>query len=107
MSVVLPFENGFKDNQRLSGVIGVPKEVQSMSDWQPGQPVATPEDVEAWQMWRKARKLEAQRARRAGLVRIDYYPSPEAWASIRAALGWNEPVSVVIDRLIVEASGIK
>lgn len=72
-----------------------------MSAWQPGQPVVTREDTEEWQAWRKHRKLASQRARRATLVRIDYYPSPEALAAIRANAEWNTPVSATIDRLLL------
>lgn len=49
-----------------------------MSAWRPGRSVITPNDVIAWQIWKKARKLEQQRERRANLRRIDYYPSREA-----------------------------
>lgn len=72
-----------------------------MSGWQAGRPIQTPEDWQAWQAWRKSRKLEGQRARRASLARIDYYPSPEALAAIRAAGRWNVPVSEVIDGLVL------
>ena len=72
-----------------------------MSAWQPGQPVVTREDEVEWQAWRKHRKLASQRARRATLARIDYYPSPEALAAIRANAEWNTPVSATIDRLLL------
>jgi len=74
-----------------------------MSDWQPGQPIVTPEDWQAWQEWRKASKLEAQRQRRAQLPRIDYYPSPEALAHIQRNGTRYAPLSAVIDALILAA----
>lgn len=72
-----------------------------MSTWQPGKPVLTDEDWREWQAWRKARKLELQRQRRAGLPRIDYYPSKEALAAIERQARWNTPVSTLIDELIL------
>ncbi len=72
-----------------------------MSNWQPGQPVVTPEDWQAWQAWRKARKLEGQRQRRASMTRIDYYPSKVVLEAIREAERWNTPVSTLIDELIL------
>lgn len=72
-----------------------------MSEWKPGLPVATHEDWLAWQVWRKANKLESQRARRASLRRIDYYPSKAALAAIEHQARWNTPVSTLIDELIL------
>ena len=75
--------------------------------WQPGQPVVTASDTADWQAWRKARKLEQQRARRQRYPRIDYTPSKEARAAILAltfpSAGGDQ--SSVIDRLILSAAG--
>ncbi len=72
--------------------------------------VVTAEDVDAWQAWKKASKLAAQRYRRGKYSRIDYYPGKEARAVILSHVG-NEPGSTyssVIDSIILEwASGIK
>lgn len=81
-----------------------------MSNWEPGKPVVTVKDIEAWQAWRKESKLEAQRYRRSKYPRIDYYPSKEAYAVILAHINnWPGGVySSVIDSIILEwASGIK
>lgn len=84
-----------------------------MSHWEPGRPVLTAADHEAWQAWCKARKLDAQRERRHHLRRIDYYPSEDAQAAIDARThGFaGGDYSSVIDALIVSgagrASGIK
>jgi len=56
--------------------------------WEPGKPVVTAEDVEAWQAWKKESKLAGQRHRRAMYPRIDYYPSKEAHAVILAHVGY-------------------
>ena len=80
-----------------------------MSDWKPGKPVLTADDVEAWQARKKESKLAAQRYRRSKYPRVDYYPSKEARAVILSHAG-NWPggdYSGVIDRIIMEwASGI-
>jgi hypothetical protein len=55
--------------------------------WQPGQAVVSACDTADWQAWRKARKLEQQRARRQQCPRIDYYPSKQAQAVIMANTG--------------------
>lgn len=81
-----------------------------MSNWQPGKPIATADDVAAWQAWKKESKLAAQRYRRSKYPRIDYYPGKEAHAVILSHIN-NWPggdYSSVIDRIIMEwASGIK
>lgn len=73
--------------------------------WQPGQPVVTASDHADWQAWRKARKLESQRQRRAMYPRIDYYPCAEVLALIRerthSRVGGDQ--SGVIDRLVLAA----
>ncbi len=46
--------------------------------WYPGQRVITEQDRLEWERWRKERKLQQQRARRASCKRIDYYPSDAA-----------------------------
>lgn len=75
--------------------------------WQPGQPILSASDDADWQAWRKARKLEQQRARRQQHPRIDYYPSKEAQAAIleriRPRVGGDQ--SSVIDRLILSGLG--
>lgn len=75
--------------------------------WEPGRPVVTTEDVEAWRAWRKASKLQQQRERRAMYPRIDYYPSKEARALILAHYH-EQPggYSGTIDRIIREWAGI-
>ena len=79
-------------------------------DWMPGRPVATPQDHAAWERWKRDRKREQQRQRRAKLRRIDYYPSAEAAKIIDAM---TRPIayrdySGVLDRIVAEwASGIK
>ena len=76
----------------------------------PGRPVLTPEDHAAWERWKRERKREQQRERRAKLRRIDYYVSPEAAEIIdrltRPVVGADH--SSVLDRIVAEwASGIK
>ena len=84
-----------------------------MTDWQPGQPIATPDDERAWQAWRTACKLDGQRWRRARLVRIDYMPSPDAQAVIDAKRGHRYPLNTnsgVLDAIVIEwaeLTGIK
>lgn len=46
--------------------------------WHPGKPIVTEADREAWQRWRRDRKREQQRQRRASHPRIDYYPDAAA-----------------------------
>lgn len=46
-------------------------------------------------------KLERQRKRRKARRRIDYYPSPEAWALIDR---FAEDRSAVINRLVCDAA---
>lgn len=70
--------------------------------WQPGQPVTTAGDHADWQAWRKARKLDQQRRRRAMYPRIDYYPSDEALRIIGARRG---DYSSVIDALVLVGAG--
>jgi len=70
--------------------------------WQPGLPVVTSGDRNDWQAWRKARKLESQRHRRALYARIDYYPSDEALRVIRGQPG---DYSRVIDTLVLAGAG--
>jgi hypothetical protein len=69
--------------------------------------VRSASDDAEWQVWRKARKLEQQRARRRRYPRIDYYPSDAVRAVIMANTG-DYPggdFSTVIDRLILAAAG--
>jgi hypothetical protein len=80
------------------------------SEWTPGRPVATPQDHAALERWKRDRKREQQRQRRAKLRRIDYYPSAEAAKIIDAN---TRPVaycdySGLLNRIVSEwASGIK
>ena len=52
--------------------------------WQPGQRITSSADRADWHAWQKARKLEQQRQRRREYPRVDYYPSKEALAVIKA-----------------------
>ncbi|MFK2905674.1 hypothetical protein ISP17_17075 [Dyella ginsengisoli] len=70
--------------------------------WEPGQAVLSASDYAEWQAWRKARKLEQQRDRRAMYARIDYYPSDEALRVIGARRG---DYSSVIDALVLDSAG--
>ena len=84
-----------------------------MTDWQPGQPITTPDDERAWQAWCTASKLEGQRWRRTRLVRIDYMPGPDAQAVIDAKRGDRYPLNTnsgVLDAIVIEwaeLTGIK
>jgi hypothetical protein len=74
------------------------------SQWKPGMPVVTAQDRIEWQQWRKERKREGQRARRAQYPRIDYYPDDAAAAVI---YGMTKPqaghdLSSVINRIVSE-----
>jgi hypothetical protein len=72
--------------------------------WQPGQPVRTEQDHSDWQAWRRERKLQQQRQRRAQYPRIDYYPSDEA-AKIIKGLSWplsRDDLSTVINRMVTD-----
>jgi hypothetical protein len=75
--------------------------------WQLGQPVVTSADVADWQAWRKASKLQAQRARRRMYRRIDYYPSDEAQDVIDSRTGrrGGGDYSSVIDALVIAGAG--
>jgi hypothetical protein len=78
-----------------------------MTDWQPGQPVSTPDDNRAWREWCRTRKRDAQRQRRATYRRIDYYPSPDALAVIeqRTHRFAGGDYSTVIDALVIACAG--
>ncbi|MBB6243074.1 hypothetical protein [Rhodanobacter sp. MP1X3] len=69
---------------------------------QTGLPVQTGNDHAHWQAWRKARKLEQQRACRAMYAHIDYSPSDKALRVIEAQRG---NYSSVIDALALIAAG--
>ena len=73
--------------------------------WTPGQPVRTPQDREDWGAWKKARKRDRQKARRARLRRVDYHPSPEAAAVIDGLIGRHRggTYAEVIDALVLSA----
>jgi len=73
--------------------------------WQPGHPVLSVSDCADRQAWRKARKLDKQRQRRAKHPRIDYSPCNEALALIRelthGRVGGDQ--SSVIDAFVLAA----
>lgn len=74
--------------------------------WEPGKPVVTAEDRQLWERWRKDRKREQQRQRRANNPRIDYYPDKQAVAVVYALLG-NGPggdYSSALNRIVSEWS---
>jgi hypothetical protein len=79
---------------------------------QPGMPVITEQDEAEWRAWRRERILTAQRERRAGMRRIDYYASPEADAIIdqlRTPRAGGD-ASSILNRIVNEwaaRSGIK
>lgn len=75
-----------------------------MSEWKPGMRVLTAADEAAWLQWRKDRKREAQRERRAHYPRIDYYPGDLACKLIRGMAGPHVggDYSSVIDRIVAE-----
>ena len=72
--------------------------------WRPGTPVVSAEDRADWLAWRKDRKREQQRARRACYPRIDYYPSPEAVAVIDRLRfpAYGGDLSSIINRIVAE-----
>jgi hypothetical protein len=75
-----------------------------MMSWQPGTPVVTEQDHADWAAWRRDRKREGQRARRARYPRIDYYPDAQVDALIRSmtmrTVGYD--LSSVINRIVSE-----
>ncbi len=72
--------------------------------WQPGQPIVTQQDRADWMEWRRVRKRDAQRARRARYPRIDYYPDRDAAELIYRLSGpWiGGDLSGVINRIVAE-----
>lgn len=84
--------------------------------WKPGTPVITEQDNAEWSEWKRQRKNQLQRERRASMVRIDYYPSKDSVKvinSLRAPRVGGD-ASAVLDRIISEwisakspTSGIK
>ena len=72
--------------------------------WQPGQPVRTEQDRSYWQAWRRERKLQQQRDRRARYARIDYYPCDEA-KKIIYGLSWpstRDDLSSAINNIVLQ-----
>lgn len=69
--------------------------------WAPGQPVVTPTDHAQWEAWRRERKRQQQRNRRARHPRIDFYPSAEALRIIDGCRG-SVDVSTVLNRIVAE-----
>lgn len=72
--------------------------------WTPGTPVVTAQDHADWEAWRKERKREGQRQRRARYPRIDYYPDDYADQVIRGLVGtaFGVNFSDVISRIVSE-----
>lgn len=72
--------------------------------WQPGQPVVSEQDRKEWAQWRKDRKREQQRRRRAENPRIDFYPDAGAWGLICTLTGphFGEDYSSIINRIVDE-----
>ena len=77
-----------------------------MTTWRPGLPVLTAEDRATWQQWRRERKREQQRERRAQNTRIDYYPDDEAAEIVYALAGpyAGHDLSSVLNRIVREWS---
>ena len=72
--------------------------------WQPGQRVRTEQDHSEWQAWRRERKLQQQRERRARYPRIDYYPS-DAAKKIIDDLSWpytRADMSSAINNIVLQ-----
>ena len=71
--------------------------------WHPGEPVTTPQDHAEWEAWRRERKREQQRQRRAMYWRLDYYPD-RAPADILsgACERWKCGAPHALDRIIAE-----
>lgn len=75
-----------------------------MSTWEPGQPVLTAADHDAWLAWRAERRRQLQRQRRVRLRRIDYHAGRDA-AAILSALWTPTPggdFSTLLDRIVIE-----
>lgn len=72
--------------------------------WKPGQPVVSDDDRIAWEGWRRDRKRQQQRERRARNPRIDYYPDAHALATInQLRRPWTGgDLSSVISKIINE-----
>lgn len=72
--------------------------------WEPGTPVQTDQDHADWIAWRKGRKCQQQKARRARLRRIDYYASPDTAAALERL--WKplagHDYSAIIDAIVRE-----
>jgi len=75
--------------------------------WRPGLPVATAQDHDEWQAWKRERALALQRERRKRLRRIDYFPSRHVVAVItRSTAEWGGSAGSTLDRIVAEWSGI-
>lgn len=72
--------------------------------WTPGLPVVTQADMLEWEAWRRARKLELQRARRRRVRRFDYEADPTIAGVVDAVqrVHGRMPVSRVLDALICD-----
>lgn len=90
-----------------TGITTAPKgqpAAEQRQTWQPGTPVRTAQDHADWQQWRKDRKREQQRQRRATNRRIDFYPDPRAAEAINKLVQPNVggDYSSVINRIVGE-----
>ena len=78
----------------------------TMTGWQPGQPVITASDRAAWQAWKKARSRESQQYRRHSehYLRIDYYAYGKVAKLIRGMVECGEVrgYAHALDRIIEE-----
>ncbi len=72
--------------------------------WQPGKPLRTAQDRGEWETWRRERKRQQQRDRRARYARIDYYPDDDAaaviYSMVKPQVGGD--FSSVINRIVGE-----
>jgi hypothetical protein len=71
--------------------------------WRPGEPVLTPQDHAEWETWRRERKREQQRQRRAMYWRVDYYPDRAPAGILREACErWLCGAPQALDRILAE-----
>jgi hypothetical protein len=79
-----------------------PGRAPELREWKRGERCRNAEERAAKKAYFYARKLALQRARRASGPRIDYMPSPAAWAAIEGHRREGVTLSAVVDELIVE-----
>jgi hypothetical protein len=72
--------------------------------WTPGERVRTLQDHREWEVWRRERKRQQQRDRRAQYPRIDYYPDERAHALILRLSGRyvGGDYSSVLNRIVAD-----